>query len=175
MAGAPASNSLRGTDMPSRIATKTMKYSIATGLHRVCVCVCVCVHVCVCVCARVFLWQVKHKPKFLSTDQHKRNRNTRILLLQRAKSVCVCTIPTVVYAAHNRLVVQTYSHLCAILCEPEAHRKGLWCGLCWQKSNLRRDWYCTKYSNYLYRSCVVEGRRRGWKYSMHGGGRPLKN
>ena len=50
MAGVPASDSLRGTDMPSRTATKTIKYSIATGLHRVCVCVCVCLCACVRVC-----------------------------------------------------------------------------------------------------------------------------
>ena len=41
MAGAPASDILRGTDIPSKNATKTLKYSVATGLNRVCLCVCV--------------------------------------------------------------------------------------------------------------------------------------
>jgi hypothetical protein len=90
MAGAPASDILRGTDMPSRTATKTKSTAKLPG-YTVCVCVCV--------------WQVKHKPEFLSTGQHKRNQNTRILLLQRAKSVCVCTIPTV---ALLYIIVQWY-------------------------------------------------------------------
>ena len=98
IAGAPASDILRGTGVTSRTATKTLSTAKLPGYTaRAYVCVCVCVCVCV--------WQVKHKTEFLSTDQHKRNQNTRILLLQRAKSVCVCTIPTV---ALLYIIVQWY-------------------------------------------------------------------